>query len=37
MTYTPAGDGAVRQFGETSDDGGKTWSPSFDFIYRQAP
>jgi hypothetical protein len=23
----------VRQFGETSDDGGKTWVVSFDLIY----
>jgi len=30
-------DGAVRQFGETSDDQGKTWSPSFDFLYTRAP
>ena len=37
MTYTPQPGGAVRQSGETSDDGGKTWSPSFDFLYRKAP
>lgn len=35
MTYT-AVDGAVRQLGESSDDAGKTWQPSFDFIYRKA-
>ena len=34
MTYTPAADGAVRQFGEVSDDG-KTWKPLFDFVYRR--
>jgi hypothetical protein len=34
MTYTPAADGSVRQFGETSDDGGKTWAANFDFTYR---
>lgn len=34
MTYTPAADGSVRQFGETSDDGSKTWSANFDFTYR---
>lgn len=37
MTYTPAEDGSVRQFGEQSDDGGKTWTASFDFTYRKAP
>ena len=36
MTYTPQADGAVRQLGESSDDKGKTWQPSFDFIYRRA-
>jgi len=36
-TYTVQPDGAVRQFGETSDDQGKTWTPSFDFLYRRAP
>jgi hypothetical protein len=35
MTYTPAADGSVRQAGETSDDAGVTWSPSFDFTYRK--
>jgi len=34
MTYTPHGDGSVEQSGQTSDDGGTTWQPSFDFIYR---
>ncbi len=37
MTYTAAADGAVRQLGESSDDAGKTWQPSFDFTYRKAP
>lgn len=37
MTYTPAPDGSVRQSGETSDDAGRTWQPSFDFIYRHPP
>ena len=36
MTYTRAGDGSVRQFGEASQDGGKTWAPNFDFTYRPA-
>ena len=34
MTYTPNADGSVEQKGETTDDDGKTWQPSFDFIYR---
>jgi hypothetical protein len=33
MTYTPEPNGAVRQKGEVSTDHGKTWSPSFDFLY----
>ncbi len=36
MTYTPQADGSVEQAGETSDDNGTTWQPSFDFIYRKA-
>jgi hypothetical protein len=36
MTYSKAGDGSVRQLGEASQDGGKTWTPSFDLTYRQA-
>ena len=35
MTYTPHADGSVEQAGESSDDGGKTWAPSFDLIYRR--
>lgn len=34
MTVTPLPDGSVRQFGETSTDGGTTWSPGYDFTYR---
>jgi hypothetical protein len=34
MTYTQEPAGAVRQLGEESRDGGRTWSPSFDFTYR---
>ncbi len=33
MTYTRQAGGAVRQLGEVSTDGGKSWGPSFDFIY----
>jgi hypothetical protein len=36
MTYTPNPDGSVRQEGLVSIDNGKTWAPSFDFIYRRA-
>ena len=36
MTYTRAADGSVRQLGEASEDGGKTWTPNFDFTYRPA-
>ena len=36
MTYTRQPAGAVRQLGEVSIDGGKTWAPSFDFIYSPA-
>lgn len=36
MTYTKDALGWVRQFGETSQDGGKTWATSFDLTYRPA-
>lgn len=36
MTYTRGPDGSVRQFGEASTDGGKTWATNFDFTYRPA-
>jgi hypothetical protein len=36
MTYAPNADGSVEQRGETSDDGGGHWSPSFDFLYKRA-
>lgn len=36
MTYTRNADGSVRQLGETTSDGGRTWQPSFDFTYRPA-
>jgi hypothetical protein len=35
MTYTPLPDGSVEQAGDTSDDQGKSWQRSFDFIYRR--
>jgi hypothetical protein len=34
MRYTREADGAVRQLGEVSTDGGATWAPNFDFTYR---
>lgn len=34
MTFSPFPDGTVRQLGETSADGGKSWTTSFDFTYR---
>jgi hypothetical protein len=35
MSYSKTTDGSVRQLGEQSTDGGKNWSPSFDFTYRR--
>jgi hypothetical protein len=35
MQYRKQPDGQVRQWGEASTDGGKTWSPTFDFLYRK--
>lgn len=34
ITWTPNTDGSVRQLWETSKDGGKTWTVSFDGLYR---
>lgn len=36
ITWTPAGDGSVRQVWEQSADGGATWTTAFDGIYRKA-
>ena len=33
MTYSKNADGTVRQHGEQSTDGGKSWSTNFDFTY----
>jgi hypothetical protein len=33
LTFTPLEGGVVRQFGEGSTDGGKTWSSFYDFHY----
>ena len=35
ITWTPSGDGQVRQLWETSTDDGKTWSVVFDGRYRK--
>jgi len=34
MMYQKQPDGQVWQWGESSTDGGRTWSKSFDFLYR---
>lgn len=36
ITYTPLKKGRVEQFGEFSYDGGQSWQPSFDLIYKPA-
>lgn len=36
ITWTPNRNGTVRQHGERSTDGGKTWTTSFDLTYRRA-
>ena len=35
MTYTPNADGSVNQTGVVSSDGGKTWQPSYYYVYRR--
>ena len=35
MTVRPNADGSVRQSGEISTDGGKSWGPGYDFTYRK--
>ncbi len=35
MTFTRNPDGSVRQVGETSADGGQSWTQSYDFTYRR--
>lgn len=36
ITWTPNADGSVRQHWETSNDDGRTWTTSFDGLYRRA-
>lgn len=35
MTVSPQPDGSVRQRGESSTDGGESWTPGYDFTYRR--
>jgi hypothetical protein len=35
MTFSPVNPDLVRQYGETSLDDGKTWTPSFDLYYHR--
>ena len=35
MNYQLQPDGQVRQWAQASSDGGKTWTPAFDFLYRK--
>ena len=35
LTFTKLSDDKVRQFGERSDDGGKTWTVEYDLEYRR--
>ena len=37
MTLTRLADGSVRQLSLASTDGGVTWKPHYDFVYRAAP
>ena len=35
MTFTPSPDGSVRQYSDLSRDGGESWEPRYDFLYRR--
>ncbi|HET7371728.1 MAG TPA: hypothetical protein VFJ20_00050 [Gemmatimonadaceae bacterium] len=35
LTFTPLDDGSVRQHGEQSTDGGKTWTTTYDLYYHR--
>ncbi len=35
ITWTPNEDSSVRQLWEQSSDGGKSWTPAFDGLYRR--
>lgn len=36
MTFTPNGDGSVRQFSDFSKDDGATWNFRYDYVYKRA-
>jgi hypothetical protein len=36
MTFTPNADASVRQHGEISQDGGATWTTTYDYTYRRS-
>jgi hypothetical protein len=35
LAFTPQADGSVRQYSDVSSDGGATWRPRYDFLYRR--
>lgn len=35
LTFTPPGNGTVRQYSDYSDDGGVSWKLRYDFLYRR--
>jgi hypothetical protein len=35
LTFTPVNDSTVRQHGELSNDGGATWTTTYDFYYHR--
>ncbi|AHG93745.1 TPR repeat-containing protein (plasmid) [Gemmatirosa kalamazoonensis] len=37
LSFTPVARDTVRQFSETSSDGGRTWSTEYDFYYARRP
>jgi hypothetical protein len=37
LSFTPVDSNTVRQRGELSSDGGRTWTTSYDFLYHRVP
>ena len=37
LSFTPVAADTVRQFSETSSDGGRTWTTQYDFYYARKP
>lgn len=35
LSFTPNRDGSVRQYSDLSADGGKSWKPRYDYLYRR--